>query len=40
MAVKQLEAQEQLRLIEDIGSSKKFSWKTFVKALELYVISL
>jgi len=40
MTVDRYATEEKLRLIKDIEVSKKFSWKTFVKAIELYAMSL
>lgn len=40
MTVDKYATEEKLRLIKDIEVSKKFSWKTFLKAIELYAMSL
>ena len=39
MTVNRYATEESLKLIDDIGSSKTFSWKTFLKAIELYALT-
>lgn len=39
MTVDRYATEERLKLIDDIGSSKTLSWKTFLKAIELYALT-
>ena len=39
MTVDRYATEESLKLIDDICSSKTLSWKTFLKAIELYALT-
>ena len=39
MTVDRYATEEKLKLIDDIGSSKTFSSKTFLKAIQLYALT-